>query len=138
MTAISQYAYQLCSPRLTDPAQLALAISAMHDLHDKSLRPLLAAQGFTDCVLDFGVLPAAGDGAPWKATLIELNPFEETTDGALFSWDRERGVIEGTAEGVEYPVVRVTERKRTGALAMVPRRWKEIMARVERELSAAG
>ncbi|KAJ7751533.1 hypothetical protein DFH07DRAFT_526108 [Mycena maculata] len=129
MTAISQYAYQLCSPRLTDPAELARAVAAVRKLH-AALHPILAARGFGDCVLDFGVIPASE--GEWGATFIEMNPFEETTDGGLFSWVRERAVIEGTAPAVEYPAVRVTERRRTGALAMVPRGWKEVMAKVER------
>ncbi|KAJ6530819.1 hypothetical protein DFH09DRAFT_934089 [Mycena vulgaris] len=135
MTAISQYAYQLCSPRLKDTAQLALAVAAIRTVYD-ALWPLLVTAGFDACVLDFGVIPPVADGGAWGATLIEVNPFEETTDGALFSWTRERDVIEGKTEG-EYPVVRVTERKRTGALAMVPRGWKEAMARVEKELLEA-
>ncbi|KAJ7489630.1 hypothetical protein B0H11DRAFT_2191767 [Mycena galericulata] len=136
MTAISQYAYQLCSPLLTHPASLARAVSAIRTLYDCALRPVLESEGFADCVLDFGVQPAGldEDARPWTAHLIEINPLEETTDGALFSWERERGIIEGTAVGTEYPVVRVTERKRTGALAMVPHRWKEVMAKVEQEL----
>ncbi|KAJ7488122.1 hypothetical protein FB451DRAFT_732231 [Mycena latifolia] len=137
ITAISQYAYQLCSPRLTDSAQLALAVAAIRAAYE-SLWPLLVQQGYTDCVLDFGVVPPKEADGAWGASLIEVNPFEETTDGALFSWTRERPLIEGRAEGVAYPVVRVTERARTGALAMVPRAWKDVMARVERELADAG
>ncbi|KAJ7691027.1 hypothetical protein B0H17DRAFT_1063918 [Mycena rosella] len=135
ITGISQYAYQLCSPRLNDGAQLTLAIAAIRNVFD-TLWPILVNQEFSACVLDFGVIsPMDGEGK-WGATLIEINPFEETTDGALFSWTRERDVIEGKMEGVEYPVVRITERKRTGALAMVPRGWKEVMARVEKQLSS--
>ncbi|KAJ7624303.1 hypothetical protein DFH06DRAFT_755171 [Mycena polygramma] len=134
MTAISQYAYQLFSPRLNDPAQLQLALSAIRILFD-SLWPILAKEGFTDCVLDFGVIPPAEDeSGAWGAILIEINPFEETTDGALFGWNRERNLIEGKGmSGVnsEAPVVRITEARRTGALAMVPKGWKEVIAKVE-------
>ncbi|KAJ7121467.1 hypothetical protein C8R44DRAFT_786307 [Mycena epipterygia] len=136
MTAISQYAYQLFSPRLNDGVQLNLAISAIRTVYD-ALWPILAAQGFDACVLDFGVVPPA-EGGQWRAILIEINPFEETTDGALFSWTRERDFIEGKVEGVEYPVVRITERKRTGALAMIPRGWKDVIETVERRLSKDG
>ncbi|KAJ6530796.1 hypothetical protein DFH09DRAFT_1409738 [Mycena vulgaris] len=69
----------------------------------------------------------------WGARLIEMNPFE----GALFSWTREGDAIEGKAQGVEYLAVRVTERKTTGALAMMPRGWKEVMARAEKDLLEA-
>ncbi|KAJ6571393.1 hypothetical protein B0H19DRAFT_1129894 [Mycena capillaripes] len=132
ITAISQYAYQLFSPRLNDSAQLNLAIAAIQHLFE-SLWPILSKQGFTRCVLDFGVIPPAeaDENGSWRSILIEINPFEETTDGALFSWTRERDVIEGKAE-LEYPVARITEAKRTGALAMVPKGWKEVIAKVER------
>ncbi|KAJ7624840.1 hypothetical protein FB45DRAFT_87601 [Roridomyces roridus] len=132
MTAISQYAYQLCSPRLTTAEKLDPAIAAIRTLYEDRLRPILSASpAFADCVIEFGVIPPESEGGEWRAIVIEINPFEETTDGGLFSWTRERQLIEGTEEGVEYPVVRVTERKRTGALAMVPSRWKEVVRRVE-------
>src|ERR1700761_8185315 len=133
MTAISQYAYQLCSPRLTDAAQLRQAVTAISAVFI-AMWPVLTREGFTSCVLDFAVVPPSqGDGS-WRAALIEVNPFEETTDGALFSWTRERDVIEGKAEGAEYPVVRVTEVKRVASLSMMPRDWRDIIAKVEREL----
>lgn len=130
MTAISQYAYQLFSPRLNDSLQLNAAIAAIRNLFH-FLWPILTKQGFSNCVLDFGVIPPDETGS-WRAILIEINPFEETTDGALFSWTRERDVIEGKeGDRLEYPVVRITEAKRTGALAMVPKGWKEVTAKVE-------
>ncbi|KAJ7131564.1 hypothetical protein C8R43DRAFT_1024710 [Mycena crocata] len=137
LTSISQYAYQLFSPRLNDAVQLKLAIAAIQTMF-ASLWPILAKAGFTNCVLDFGVIPPKEAGGSWGATLIEINPFEETTDGALFSWTRERDVIEGTDAGMAYPVVRINEKKRTGALAMIPRGWKEVIARVESQLHLDG
>ncbi|KAF7343857.1 cell division cycle protein 123-like protein [Mycena sanguinolenta] len=130
MTALSQYAYQLYSSRLNNTAQLRLAITAIQNLyHD--LWPILSNAKFSNCVLDFGVVPPTERDGSWRAILIEINPFEETTDGALFSWTRERAIIEGKAEDVDYPVVRITEAKRTGALAMIPKGWKEVMVKVE-------
>ncbi|KAJ7245646.1 hypothetical protein B0H12DRAFT_1054171 [Mycena haematopus] len=134
MTAVSQYAYQLYSSRLNDASQLLLAVTAIRDLYN-DLWPILSQQAFSSCVLDFGVVPPTETGGSWRATLIEINPFEETTDGALFSWTRERAMIEGKAEGVDYPVVRITESKRTGALAVVPKGWKEVMVKVESNIS---
>ncbi|KAJ7274644.1 hypothetical protein C8J57DRAFT_1177578 [Mycena rebaudengoi] len=133
MTAISQYAYQLHSPRLNDTAYLPSVLAVIRDLY-ATIGPIIEAQGFERCVLDLGVIPPANNEETWRATLIEMNPFEETTDGALFSWTRERGILEGTAldEGMEYPVVRITERRRSGVLAMIPRGWKDVVEKVER------
>ncbi|KAF7308075.1 cell division cycle protein 123-like protein [Mycena kentingensis (nom. inval.)] len=133
ITAISQYAYQLCSPRLVVQEEKEKAVRAIQHAFAQ-LWPVLSGKGWERCVLDFGVIPQDGD-AEWRATLIELNPFEETTDSALFSWTRERAIIEGrctdTSCSVEYPVVRVTETKRVAALSMIPRGWKDVMQRVE-------
>ncbi|KAK6992679.1 cell division cycle protein 123-like protein [Favolaschia claudopus] len=121
------------SPRLNDPAQRESAVSAMKDLFAK-LWPILSEIFSGKCVLDFGVIPPSSTSkldTPWRAILIEVNPFEETTDGALFSWTKERDILEGKKEGLEYSVVRVTETKRGGALAMVPKGWKEVVEKVE-------
>ncbi|KAJ6503878.1 hypothetical protein C8R45DRAFT_973989 [Mycena sanguinolenta] len=130
LTAVSQYAYQLYSSRLNDAAQLRLALTTIEELY-RDLWPILSKEAFNNCVLDFGVIPPSEDGGFWRAILIEINPFEETTDGALFSWTRERAILEGKAGEVEYPVVRITEGRRTGALAMIPKGWKEVMVKVE-------
>ncbi|CAF3773864.1 unnamed protein product [Rotaria magnacalcarata] len=59
--------------------------------------------------------------------VIELNPFMETTDGALFSWQHERDVLEGQAnENKDKTLFRITERVRPGSWTMLPisiRQW---------------
>ena len=40
-----------------------------------------------------------------KVWVIELNPFMETTDGALFSWQHERHLLEGQSK--EYRTQRL-------------------------------
>lgn len=134
ITAISQYAYQLYSERLVDGDFRRTAINAILGLYSSALRETLA-QDFSNCVLDFGVVPGEDASTNWRVMLIEINPFEETTDGALFSWQKERDVLEGKLQGVEKPVVRVTEKARTGALVMIPRGWKDVLQKVEREYS---
>lgn len=132
MTCISQYAYQLYSERLNDQGQQSEIISTVHNFFTSSLLPALSKQGFTDYVLDIGIIP---ENNGWRPSLIELNPFEETTDGALFSWTRERDILEGKATDVSYPLVRVTERARPGALAMIPKEFKTVIDKVEREFT---
>lgn len=48
--------------------------------------------------------------------VIEINPFLETTDAALFSWQHERNLIENTNNFC----FRITERSKPGAKAMLP------------------
>ena len=59
-----------------------------------------------------------------KVWVIELNPFMETTDGALFSWQHERNLLEG--QGEDKPLFRLTEKERPGSWTMLPnsiRQW---------------
>jgi hypothetical protein len=62
-----------------------------------------------------------------KVWVIELNPFMETTDGALFSWQHERHLLEGQAnENKDKPLFRITEKARPGSWTMLPisiRQW---------------
>lgn len=48
--------------------------------------------------------------------VIELNPFIETTDGALFSWNYERNKLEGREEFL----FRIVEQPKVGSKAMLP------------------
>jgi len=52
-----------------------------------------------------------------KVWVIELNPFMETTDGALFSWQHERHLLEGNPN---KPLFRITEKVRPGSWTMLP------------------
>jgi hypothetical protein len=51
------------------------------------------ASKFADYVIDFAITDRD------EVVVIELNPFLETTDGCLFSWTKERELIEGTCQG---------------------------------------
>ncbi len=53
-----------------------------------------------------------------KVWVIELNPFMETTDGALFSWQHERHLLEG--QNKDKPIFRLTEKVRPGSWSMLP------------------
>ncbi|KAJ6530792.1 hypothetical protein DFH09DRAFT_1093402 [Mycena vulgaris] len=56
-----------------------------------------------------------GGRRPHRVRRLRASPCEPVRGGAV-QLDAGRDVIEGKAEGVGYPVVRVTERKRTGVL----------------------
>ena len=55
--------------------------------------------------------------------MIEINPYLETTDGALFSWQHERHLLEGK-EGFQF---RITGKPRPGAKAMLPLSVRTLM-----------
>jgi hypothetical protein len=55
--------------------------------------------------------------------VIEINPFLQTTDGALFSWVHERSILEGKQEFV----FRYTTRPQSGAKTMLPLSIRQIM-----------
>ena len=129
LNAISQYAYQLHSPRLLNlRSQL---VDHLRDFYDTQLRPKLSTNGFETCVIDAAVLSPAGK---IQSKVIEINPFLPTTDGALFSWETERELLEGGRAGLDYPIFRLTEKPRAGALVMVPQGWKDVMEEVEKEI----
>jgi hypothetical protein len=56
--------------------------------------------------------------------VIEINPFLETTDGALFSWQHER---ESILQNFEQFTLRITERPKSGARAMLPLSLRKII-----------
>ncbi|KAJ3050546.1 hypothetical protein HK097_008512 [Rhizophlyctis rosea] len=134
-TAISQYAYNLYSPRL--PTHLAHIAKTLTSFFQTHLHPILSTNNFSKCVVDLAIVGDLSVPDP-KVMVIEINPFWETTDGALFSWTKERDLLEGKREGFEYPVVRITERPLEGALVMVPAGWKKVAEEVERECGVDG
>ena len=80
----------------------------------------------SNLVLLNGILADEGlDGM--RVWVIELNPFMETTDGALFSWEHERHLLERRVNDNPSSVLfRVTEKERPGSWAMLPnsiRQW---------------
>lgn len=57
--------------------------------------------------------------------VIELNPFLVTTDAALFSWEAERSILEGSSSGL---VFRITERPRKGSKAMLDANMRSLIS----------
>ena len=102
------------------------------------------APRFTDYVVDFAITEHGDD-----VVVIELNPFLETTDGCLFSWTKERDLIEGkhgstntnstiaTAAGEsagggggggeEDPHFRVRFLPEKGAKSLLASDWRELL-----------
>ncbi|KZV96958.1 hypothetical protein EXIGLDRAFT_764867 [Exidia glandulosa HHB12029] len=137
LTAISQYAYQLYSPSLVESIEAARNTIVAY--FDSQLREILVQGGFETCIVDVALLPQSdtAEHGQWWPRVIELNPFLPSTDAALFSWERERSLLEGSealSGRQSYPVIRVCERARTGGLAVIPKAWKDVVSRVRLDL----
>ncbi|XP_046350121.2 cell division cycle protein 123-like [Haliotis rufescens] len=117
LVALSQYNYLIFSQRLLDTRDHLKDILCKY-FNDK-VRPMMKEGEFpTAYIIDFAVCEN-GD----KLWVIEINPFAETTDGGLFSWQHERHLLEGK-EGFQF---RIVERPKPGAKAMLPQSVKALL-----------
>ncbi|XP_046561507.1 cell division cycle protein 123-like [Haliotis rubra] len=117
LVALSQYNYLIFSQRLLNTGDHLKDIICKY-FNDK-VRPLMKEQDFpTAYIIDFAVCDN-GD----KLWVIEINPFAETTDGGLFSWQHERHLLEGK-EGFQF---RIVKRPKPGAKAMLPQSIKALL-----------
>ncbi|KAH3721802.1 hypothetical protein DPMN_064749 [Dreissena polymorpha] len=91
----------------------------IQDFYLTKVRPRIEGRGFpANSIIDFAVCE---DGE--RLWVIEVNPFLETTDGALFSWQQERPLLEGS-QGF---VFRITERPRPGARTILPQSVRALL-----------
>lgn len=132
LTAISQYAYRLFSPSLVSARDAVR--NTIIAYFDHQLRNALTNGGFDTCIVDVALLIESQNR--WRPRTIEINPFLPTTDAAMFSWERERDLLEGKMmlEGDSvYPIMRVCERVQRG-LSALPKSWKEVVMHVRQDL----
>jgi hypothetical protein len=80
--------------------------------------PLLSAQKRLSYVIDFAL---TGENLS-QIWVIELNPFLPTTDGALFSWERERSLLENGPYEFRY-----RKAPAHGARALISIDWREVI-----------
>lgn len=71
--------------------------------------------GIHDYVVDFALTEE-------RAWVIEINPFLETTDGALFSWQKEREILENGPL-----TLRFREKKMQGGKALLANAWRDLI-----------
>ncbi|KAL4222897.1 hypothetical protein ACF0H5_018937 [Mactra antiquata] len=117
LVALSQYNYAIYSERLAKGKEKYGQM--ITDYFEKSVRPKLLGSNFPkNSIVDFAI---CDEGS--KIWVIEVNPFYETTDGALFSWNKERDILEG-AQGF---VFRITEKVRPGAKTILPQSVKNLI-----------
>ena len=96
----------------------------VRDFYEQKISPLLSPK-LQSYIIDFALARA-------KVWVIELNPFYETTDGCLFSWQRERSILENGP--FEF---RVNTAPKLGALKLVSDDWKQVIAAERAEWLAA-
>lgn len=120
LTAISQYFFDCFFPDvLAQKEDIRSTLSSYYYTHIKDK----LSKAFCDTyVIDIVLYhcPSATQGSKNDASfdsdksqhhylckVIELNPFDESTDGALFSWGLHRHILEGVSSSADYPVMRV-------------------------------
>jgi len=135
LTGISQYSYTMFHQRVFENC-LALG-NAMSDCFQDKIFPLLSTYS-APYVIDFAVeLEPGGTDAYLpnikKVWVIEINPFLETTDSALFDWKKDRDLLEGRAphdlaqaNGLPFEF-RVNSKKAVGNLAMIQTSNKDVI-----------
>jgi len=77
---------------------------------------------FQKYIVDFALVPSTNPTEKYKIWVIELNPFLPTTDGALFSWERERNVLENGPFEFRY-----NKKASNGARVMMNHAWRELL-----------
>ena len=108
LTALSQYNYLIYSKRLEErKKEIELFI---RNFFDRKVMPKLD-KFIKNFIIDFALV---NDGS--ECYVIEINPFLETTDGALFSWQHEKSILE-SRDGFCF---RIVDRSKPGAKAMLP------------------
>jgi hypothetical protein len=130
LNALSQYNHLCFWPHLVQNREPIAA--QICTFFENQMAPRLEKIG--SYIIDFALVPKRGVADEGKENnpsvyqpdmdvlVIELNPFLETTDGCLFSWQREREVLDrGPFE------FRVCPAERKGARALVSHDWRGLM-----------
>ncbi|XP_053374671.1 uncharacterized protein LOC123531612 [Mercenaria mercenaria] len=121
LVALSQYNYAICSERLVKEKEKYGQM--VKNYFQNTVQPKLKGSKFPKhSIIDFAICEKGA-----KLWVIEVNPFLETTDGALFSWNHERDILEGS-KGF---VFRITEKPRPGAKTILPQSVRGLLEEKE-------
>ena len=140
LVAISQYRHLVHFPRLVEnwtTIQTAL-IQSFDTIHAK----LVGLFPKDDYILDLAIQLDSAYGAHnileatpgllppeavTKVWVVEVNPFFETTDGCLFSWQRDRDVLLGNAAQLEGVASRIREKPARGCSSLIYGPWQKVL-----------
>ncbi|CAF0712615.1 unnamed protein product [Brachionus calyciflorus] len=115
LTALSQYNYLIYSKRLNE--QKSQIGELIKNFFNEKVSAKLE-EFHKSYIIDFAVVQNM------DCFVIEINPFLETTDSGLFSWQHERAILESN----DTFCFRITERPKPGAKAMLPYSIRSLMS----------
>lgn len=115
LNALSQYNHLAFFPKLLELKQTIQ--EKILDFFNKNISDRLKDK-FPQYIIDFALV-----GSDLSTIyIIELNPFLPSTDGALFSWQKERHLLENGP--FEF---RVRENKASGAKSLLSVAWRDVL-----------
>lgn len=130
LTALSQYFHLVFSQRLVTLKHeiLQMIVSAL----ETHIHSRLSGR-FSSYVIDFALtggrfaFDANAATEPERVWVIELNPFDNCTDGALFSWRNDATILRGDgSNGVEF---RVRNAYEPAVISQLEMRWRELLTK---------
>lgn len=99
LTALSQYYFD-CYIEEIDLDQDAIS-NAIYSYWDQNIKAPLSQDYCSGYVIDFAYVPETGE-----VFVIELNPFDSSTDGAIFKWSLHDNLLRGlTQEKMTFKVI---------------------------------
>jgi len=129
LNALSQYNHLCHYPHVVKfQKEIAAAIVSFFNAHIKSI----LLKQFAQYVIDFAIVGDKDENGKFSFSrifVIELNPFLFSTDGALFSWGRERPLLEnGPFE------MRVLEAEITAVKTKLSHDWRDVLEQENKKL----
>lgn len=117
LNAMCQYDYLVQIEDLLDETKGPAIGETMRTFWQDQVSPALESK-FQHYVVDVTI------DVNGKAWVIELNPFQESTDGAMFSWAREGDLLRGAGGAVyEFRV----QRQKQNAMVCLSREWRTLL-----------
>eukprot|EP01112_Ceratiomyxa_fruticulosa_P017136 TRINITY_DN5282_c0_g2_i1.p1 TRINITY_DN5282_c0_g2~~TRINITY_DN5282_c0_g2_i1.p1 ORF type:complete len:357 (-),score=78.99 TRINITY_DN5282_c0_g2_i1:90-1160(-) len=116
LNALSQYNHLGFFQHIVD--QKDLIVKEITEFFYEKALPRLEGK-YKKYIIDFALVK---EGDKYKIWVIELNPFLETTDSCLFSWGRERDLLENGPFEFRYRT-----QKTGGVKAMLANSWRDIL-----------
>eukprot|EP00026_Physarum_polycephalum_P019905 Phypoly_transcript_22163.p1 GENE.Phypoly_transcript_22163~~Phypoly_transcript_22163.p1 ORF type:complete len:193 (+),score=37.50 Phypoly_transcript_22163:35-580(+) len=119
LNALSQYNHLGYFPYLVEHKDEI--VKQIQDCYYNEALPKLKPK-FDTYVIDFALIDTGVTPKKYKIWIIELNPFLPTTDGCLFSWEKERDILEKGPFDFRYRTG-----KAAGAKAMLSNAWRDVI-----------